>query len=183
MACSTEWNDHITLKLISNEKEEQIMVNTTNLGMAHPVARIRRIKWVTGIVCAVLIGAWVWLGFVMLRTPERDYSTTRSSDGGLFQATILPDSESIPINKIHTWTIHVETPSGEIVENAEIVLDGDMPEHGHGLPTRPEVTRYLGNGDYLVEGLKFQMTGWWVMDFDITANGETDRVSFNLMLK
>src|SRR5688572_7847823 len=114
MAYSAKWNDHITLKLISNGKEEQIMVTATNLGTAHPVARNRTIKWVTGIVCAVLIGAWVWLGFVMLRTPERDYSTTRLSDGGVFQATILPDSESIPINKIHTWTIHVETPSGEI---------------------------------------------------------------------
>jgi hypothetical protein len=34
-----------------------------------------------------------------------------------------------------------------------------------------------------VEGLKFQMTGWWVMDFDITVDGETDRVRFNLELK
>ena len=159
------------------------MITTTNTGMVNPAARSRTIKWITAIVCAVLLAAWVWLGFVMLRTPERDYSTTRLSDGGVFQTTIVPDSEPIPINKIHTWTLHVETPSGEIVENAEIILDGDMPEHGHGLPTRPEVTRYLGNGDYLVEGLKFQMTGWWVMDFDITANGETDQVSFDLMLE
>ncbi|HSL30365.1 MAG TPA: FixH family protein [Anaerolineales bacterium] len=158
------------------------MIDTTTSTLNNPVDRRRILKWITGTVCAVLIAAWVWLGFVMLGTPERDYSTTRMSEGGVFQATIVPDSEPIPVNKIHTWTLHVETPDGAIVENAEITLDGDMPEHGHGLPTRPEVTRYLGNGDYLVEGLKFQMTGWWVMDFDITANGETDRVRFNLQL-
>jgi hypothetical protein len=42
--------------------------------------------------------------------------------------------------------------NGEPVENATIAVDGDMPEHGHGLPTCPQVTKYLGNGDYLVEG-------------------------------
>jgi len=45
------------------------------------------------------------------------------------------------------------------------------------------VTEYLGNGDYLVEGLKFQMGGWWVMDFVITAEGQSDTVQFNMMLK
>ena len=38
-------------------------------------------------------------------------------------------------------------------------VDGDMPQHGHGLPTRPRVTRNLGNGDYQIEGVKFQMGG------------------------
>jgi hypothetical protein len=31
--------------------------------------------------------------------------------------------------------------------------------------------------------MKFQMTGWWVVDFDINAGGTTDRASFNLLLK
>jgi hypothetical protein len=34
-----------------------------------------------------------------------------------------------------------------------------------------------------VEGLKFQMGGWWLMDFTITANGQTDAVHFNMLLK
>jgi hypothetical protein len=76
----------------------------------------------------------------------------------------------------------VETPDGEPVENAEIKVDGGMPEHGHGLPTKPQMTEYLGEGDYRVEGMKFQMTGWWEVKFDITAEGQTDKVTFNLML-
>jgi hypothetical protein len=58
-----------------------------------------------------------------------------------------------------------------------------MPQHGHGLPSRPQVTKNLGSGNYLVEGMKFQMGGWWVMDFTINANGQTDAVHFNMMLK
>jgi hypothetical protein len=84
---------------------------------------------------------------------------------------------------MHQWTLHVESADGQPVEDATITVDGDMPQHGHGLPTRPQVTQNLGNGDYLVEGIKFQMGGWWLMDFTITANGQTDAVHFNMMLE
>jgi len=143
----------------------------------------RHLKWMTVIICSALMVAWLALGSVMLREPERDYATTRLSADGLFSVTINPDTEPIPINAIHTWVLHVETPSGERLDDALIRVDGDMPEHGHGLPTRPEVTAYLGNGDYRVEGMKFQMPGWWVMDFDITVDGQSDLAQFNLLLK
>ena len=58
-----------------------------------------------------------------------------------------------------------------------------MPQHGHGLPTRPQVTQDLGNGDYLVEGLKFQMIGWWEVRYTITASEQSDSITFNLVLK
>jgi hypothetical protein len=112
-----------------------------------------------------------------------DYSTRRLSASGLYQASFTVSEPEIPINKLHTWTLHVETPDGQPIEDATIAVDGDMPQHGHGLPTRPQVSQNLGDGNYLVEGMKFQMGGWWVMDFDITVGGQTDRVSFNLMLK
>src|SRR5918911_260432 len=88
-----------------------------------------------------------------------------------------------PINQLHTWKIRVTTPDGQPIEGATITVDGDMPQHGHGLPTRPQVTRYLGDGRYLVEGMKFQMGGWWVADFTITdPGGHTDTVRFNFIL-
>ena len=115
-------------------------------------------------------------------TPGLDFSTTRLSNNGWFRVSYASSENIVPVNKMHQWTLHVETADGELVENATITVDGDMPEHGHGLPTRPQVTEYLGNGDYLVEGMKFQMGGWWVMDFTITANNRTDAVHFNMKL-
>lgn len=115
-------------------------------------------------------------------TAGLDFSTTRLSDNGLFRVSYVSSENVIPVNQMHQWTLHVETADGELVEDATITVDGDMPEHGHGLPTRPQVTEYLGNGDYLVEGVKFQMGGWWVMDFTITANNHTDAVHFNMKL-
>jgi hypothetical protein len=112
-----------------------------------------------------------------------DLSTTRTSDNGLFNVTYSTSTGAVPINQIHEWTLHVKNAAGSIVENAEISVDGDMPQHGHGLPTQPRVTKYLGGGDYLVEGMRFQMGGWWVMDFTITADGLVDTVHFDMMLR
>jgi hypothetical protein len=114
---------------------------------------------------------------------DLDYSTTRLSENGVFNVSYTAVEGNVPVNQIHAWTLHVETADGQPVEDAAITLDGDMPQHGHGLPTRPRVTKYLGDGDYLVEGLKFQMAGWWVMDFTITAAEQTDTVRFNMRLQ
>ena len=113
---------------------------------------------------------------------DRDYSSMQLSDKGVYRVSYVASSSVIPINQMHRWTLHIETADGQLVENATIIVDGDMPEHGHGLPTRPQMTEYLGNGDYLIEGVKFQMGGWWVMDFSITANDQSDQVHFNLLL-
>jgi hypothetical protein len=113
---------------------------------------------------------------------DRDYSNIQLSDSGIYRVSYVASTSVIPINQMHRWTLHIETVEGQLVENATITVDGDMPEHGHGLPTRPQMTEYLGNGDYLIEGVKFQMGGWWIMDFSITANDQSDQVHFNLWL-
>jgi hypothetical protein len=113
---------------------------------------------------------------------ERDYSTTRLSERGVYKVTFLSLADPVPVGKVHAWRLHVEDPKGSAVTNASITVDGAMPEHGHGLPTRPRVTQDLGSGDYLVEGLKFQMRGWWVVRFSVSAAGASDTVTFNLQL-
>ena len=114
---------------------------------------------------------------------DLNLATTRVTDKGLYEVSFTPATDPIAINQIHSWTLHVETPEGKAVENAQITVDGGMPQHGHGLPTRPQVTQDLGNGDYLVEGLKFQMIGWWEVRYTITASEQSDSITFNLVLK
>jgi len=114
---------------------------------------------------------------------DLDTSTSLLSEGGLFRVSYSSDPTPQPLNQIHSWTIHVETADGQPVEGAEILVNGGMPQHGHGLPTSPQVTDDLGNGDYRVEGMKFQMLGWWEVKFSINANGQSDNVTFNLILE
>ena len=75
-----------------------------------------------------------------------------------------------------------QTPDGKPVENAEVTVSGGMPMHNHGLPTAPQVTKELSPGQYLVEGLKFQMGGRWEVSFEINANDTTDSATFKLKL-
>lgn len=111
-----------------------------------------------------------------------DTTARRLSANGLYRVSYTSEPAPVPVHRLHSWRLHVETPDGAALTDATITVDGDMPEHGHGLPTRPRVTRHLGGGDYLVEGVKFQMGGWWVMDFTVTHQGRTDTARFNLML-
>ncbi len=112
-----------------------------------------------------------------------DTSTSRLSDKGMFRVSWSADSGTPPLNQIHTWMLHVETADGQPVEGATILVEGGMPQHGHGLPTSPEVTEDLGNGDYRVEGMKFQMLGFWEVRFNISADGQNDSITFNLILE
>ena len=61
-----------------------------------------------------------------------------------------------------------------------ITIDGGMPEHGHGLPTRPRVTKDLGNGSFEISGVRFNMGGWWELKLTIQTPAGTDTVTFNL---
>jgi len=113
---------------------------------------------------------------------DLDYSTQQISEQGNFRVSYTSDVTPTPVSKLHSWTLHVETADGKPVDGAEIKVDGDMPQHGHGMPTRPVVTQALGNGDYRVEGMKFQMGGWWQIYLDISAAGKQDKATFNLKL-
>lgn len=156
--------------------------------MKRPTSKLVRISIWTAGVLLVLVAVYIVAMNVMMAQmsneapSDLDYSNTRVSENGLFRVSYISSQDIVPVNQMHQWTLHVETVDGQPVENATIAVDGDMPEHGHGLPTRPQVTKYLGNGDYLVEGMKFQMGGWWVMDFTITTTKHTDAVHFNMKL-
>src|SRR5690242_8333215 len=123
-------------------------------------------------------------GCMLFARPPKDldYSRTRASEAGRYRATIVPQDDTIPQGKLHRWTLHVETAAGAPVDSGAFAVDGGMPQHGHGLPTKPRVTRALGNGDHLVEGMKFNMGGWWVVKFRVNAAQGADSVVFNLSL-
>ncbi len=109
-------------------------------------------------------------------------SRVRISQSGLFQVSFESKQQPIAINQIHSWVLHVETADGQPVANADITLSGGMPAHDHGLPTSPRMTQYLGNGEYLIEGIRFHMNGSWDIVITISAGGDRDTVVIRLEL-
>jgi hypothetical protein len=140
--------------------------------------RSLRFALVTVTSAALLTGCMLFAG----PPKDLDYSRTRTSEAGRYRATIRPPGDTIPRGKLQRWTLHLESTAGAAVDSAVIAVDGGMPQHGHGLPTKPRVTRALGNGDHLVEGMKFNMGGWWVVKFHVDAAAGRDSVVFNLSL-
>jgi hypothetical protein len=112
---------------------------------------------------------------------DLDLARARLSERGLYEVAIAPEAESVEQNALHSWVVTLSTPQGERVEGAMIAVDGGMPQHGHGLPTAPQMTEHLGEGRYRIEGMKFSMSGWWELRFDISSPAGADSVTFNLV--
>ncbi len=113
---------------------------------------------------------------------DLDLSLSKLSDAGLYRAELVPDAAPIAVGKMHAWTVVLRTAAGAPVKKAEIAISGGMPKHGHGLPTAPQVTRNLGDGHYLIEGVKFNMGGWWTFKLDLKGAAGNDAVIFNFVL-
>lgn len=104
------------------------------------------------------------------------------SQAGHFRVRYTSKLDPIVINRIHGWVLHVETADGEPVLNADITVGGGMPVHNHGLPTSPRMTQNLGNGDYLIEGMRFHMNGYWEITISIVAGDDRDNILIPLEL-
>lgn len=64
---------------------------------------------------------------------------------------------------MQSWVLQIRDGDGKPQGPTQILIDGGMPSHGHGLPTSPQVTAYLGDGRFRIEGLEFNMPGQWVL--------------------
>lgn len=114
--------------------------------------------------------------------PQLDLSLTQTSAARKYVVVMQPPSPAPAINQMHSWQVKLASPSGQPITHARIEVDGGMPQHGHGLPTHPQVTKELADGTYLIEGMKFSMTGWWEIKLTIQTPEGTDKVTFNTVI-
>ena len=134
---------------------------------------------IPAIIVAAGVASAAWM---MGSTPEDlDLSLRKSTEAGRYVASIEPKAEPVTVGTMHSWTVTLQAPDGAPVQDAHFKVGG-MPQHGHGLPTSPAVTQKLGGGRYLIEGMKFNMTGWWEIDLAIDGPAGADSVTFNLVL-
>ena len=109
-------------------------------------------------------------------------NTSATWTGPALSVAYSSDESVVPLNKIHTWTLLVTGKDGSPVEDAEISISADMPEHLHGMTTEPRVSSGSGSGQYLVEGMNFHMPGWWEITLDISYGRSRNLVIFNLLI-
>lgn len=114
------------------------------------------------------------------RPSPADFGTgPRSSAAGEFTATLAAEQPLRP-RQLQTVRVLIADAAGRPVDGAVIEIDGGMPEHGHGLPTRPRVMPAPGAGVYEIQGVRFNMPGWWELTLAIDTPAGADVVTFNL---
>ena len=113
---------------------------------------------------------------------DLDLSLNKNSALNFYRVELVPPAKRPAINQIHSWGVKLTSPQGTPVHGAAFVVDGGMPQHGHGLPTQPRVTRELENGIYTLDGMKFSMTGWWEIKLNIRGSQGADNVTFNMII-
>jgi putative intracellular protease/amidase len=123
-----------------------------------------------------------WNGAGGVRPASREFGLgPRASARQVYAATLQP-RQPLRVRHLQTVPVLVTDASGRPIEGLSISVDGGMPEHGHGLPTQPRVRRDLGGGVYEIEGLRFNMGGWWTLKLAIDSPAGADSVTFNLSL-
>lgn len=142
----------------------------------------RKLSAVLGVAVIAAVALFAWLTMPGAPPPDLDLSRSRASEKGLYTIAIEPEAGPVRQGEMHSWLVTVTNPQGTPVEDAKIAIDGGMPEHHHGLPTSPAVTAHLGGGRYRLEGVKFNMSGWWELRFAIEAAAGSDRATFNIVL-
>lgn len=145
-------------------------------------------KRVAKVGAGMALGALLLGGCMMMmmhgaeRPAESEFGLgPRTSAGGLYQATLEP-AEPLRVRRMQSVKLALRTAGQAPVVDASVEVDGGMPEHGHGLPTTPRVARGADGATYRVDGLRFNMGGWWELKFRITSEAGTDSVTFNLDL-
>jgi hypothetical protein len=103
------------------------------------------------------------------------------TDSGL-KIEIYSELSPLRINQIHSWRVRILDSDSKSVLVEQLQIMGGMPEHNHGLPTQPQVTSRLVNGDYLLQGVRFHMQGNWQLNIDLQFNGVKDSALIEFIL-
>jgi hypothetical protein len=160
-------------------------MNTTQSNEKSIVGRLASLVVITAAV-ATLTGCGHTMAMIRGTGAKRPVASEfglgpRASIHGRYRATLEPTRPLRP-RQMQTVRVTVVDGDGRAIDGATLTIDGGMPQHGHGLPTRPRVTKSLGGGSYEIEGVRFNMGGWWEFKVAITAGTSADTVVFNLDL-
>ncbi|MEE2882881.1 MAG: FixH family protein [Planctomycetota bacterium] len=96
----------------------------------------------------------------------------RSADGTYQISLKIPDKP--PLNQEITVEGVVSRSGDPIAAAAEVHFDGGMPQHGHGLAVPVETSRLAASG-FRAEGVRFHMSGRWLITLDVREGPHLER--------
>jgi hypothetical protein len=117
-----------------------------------------------------------------------DQSRSGLTDQGRLWVELVPVPNPIPFNKIFEMKVVVRDAAKRDQPAQGVSLDDvriTMPAHGHGMKVKHEILDGAQPGEFLLKGLQFHMNGegdngLWAVELILQAQGQIDRVSFDL---
>lgn len=138
----------------------------------------------------MILLVWAW-GCVTEPTVAPPPPGELTTAGGHYRLVWTPVPKPVPLAELfEVQTKLLDARTGAPVEDGSVHVDARMPQHGHGMATKPEDDpgvcptgapkgspdcRHPG-GVYVTRGMKFHMMGSWTMTFDVTGPAGADRV-------
>jgi len=127
----------------------------------------------------LLAGILLTDGGAQAAPPRWELSGT--SDQGHYQLTLScrtpPGTDGF-----QDCQIRIQDQDGTPASPDNILVDGGMPMHGHGLPTSPVAEKTDQAGQYRIEGLRYNMPGAWVLGFLIQHQKQQEKVLFEFVI-
>lgn len=139
-------------------------------------------KWNFNILIAVTVLLFTACDAGVQSTQTIPLPMQTETSSGAYQASCVFNPIPIPRNEYVTMTLTLQRADGaDLSPELAIKVDADMPSHGHGINTEPEIKK-LSDGKYEVKGLLFHMGGDWELYIDVIEDDIPDRatIPFNL---
>lgn len=121
-------------------------------------------------------------GIGLADTAKVWFSQTMETAGGHYIVTLESTESDFALNEYRKWHLVLRDKAGNGIAPARFTISGGMPMHGHGLPSQPQITKHLGDGRFLIEGIRFNMLGKWVFQFDVVTRDNSDSVRFEVVV-
>lgn len=101
-----------------------------------------------------------------------------SSADGTYRVRWEPEGGAIPDAEPFAIRLEVVRADGKpLAGDARILVDAEMPHHGHGMNLVPVVSR-AAPGKFVASGMLMHMPGRWVVAIDVEEDGLAERAQW-----
>ena len=95
------------------------------------------------------------------------------------QYIVERSTEIFPLNEQFAFTFSLFDADREPIIPEDVLVDAEMPAHGHGMGQTPTVSNV--DNVYTAEGMLFAMEGDWDIHIYMTQEGSVDQATYSIV--
>jgi len=92
---------------------------------------------------------------------------------------VVRETLSFPLNEEFDFVFSLLDENQAPLSPEEVVVDAEMPAHGHGMGQTPTITN--SENLYTATGMLFSMEGDWDIHIYVTEEGSVDQATYSVV--